>query len=214
MRSCFLFTSMFLVIAVPLSASADRVVDYPTPRTAAEAETRASSYKGKVFASLSPAGGSIHWGYASAAVNAPVDQVMEIIQDYGQYHAFMPNFTQSRVLSRRGANAMVYFQASVLRGSATLWAQMRIREKRPIGSTRVVEASLLDGNFEQFRARWEVTPIGEGMRSLVTFKLLVEPNLPLPSSIYSKENRKAARKVLKSIRQRAAVSRGAMARAR
>ena len=64
---------------------------------------------------------------------------------------------------------------------------MRIYARRPRGQTRILESRMSDGNVENFVARWEITPIDEG-RTMVVFKLLLDPDLPIPSSIVTNEN--------------------------
>jgi ribosome-associated toxin RatA of RatAB toxin-antitoxin module len=146
-------------------------------------------------------GNGVDYGIATVVVDAPVDDVMGVITDYANYATFMPNFERSRVLSRRGQNALVYVQASALRGSLTVWAQMRIYARRPQGETRIIEGRMTDGNLEQFTARWEVTPIDE-RRTEVRFRILFVPDLPFPDSVVTTENVRAARRTLQGLQRR------------
>jgi ribosome-associated toxin RatA of RatAB toxin-antitoxin module len=143
---------------------------------------------------------STNWGRAVALVDAPADDVMAIVQDYATYKDYLPGFKASRVLSQRGASALVYVQVSVLKGALTFWAELKIKPHQG-GSTRVIEASMTKGNVEIFKATWEVTPFDEN-RSLVAFQLIVEPDLPLPSSLVSKENVDNARTIIRALRKR------------
>jgi len=145
---------------------------------------------------------NVAYGLAVGVVEAPTDVVMRIITDYDRYSEFLPHFRQSRVLSRRGNNALVYMQASVIRSTATLWAQVRIFARRPRGEMRIIEGRMVTGNMDQFVARWEVTPLDGGSRTLVRFRILVEPDLPFPGSIFTSENVKAARQTIAALRQR------------
>jgi ribosome-associated toxin RatA of RatAB toxin-antitoxin module len=151
----------------------------------------------------SHAGTSVSWGTARGVVAQPIDRVMGVIENYAEYHEFLPHFTASRVLSRRGSSAMVYMEVSVMRDSATLWAQMRIRPRANRGETRVIEATMMQGNVDVFSALWEVTPI-DATHTLVEFRILVDPDLPLPSSVFTHENVKAARRTIRALRTRVA----------
>lgn len=146
-------------------------------------------------------GNGVDYGVATSVVDAPVDAVMRVVTDYANYASFMPNFERSRVLSRRGQNALVYIQASALEGSYTAWAQMRIYARRPRGETQIIEGRMTDGNLEQFIARWEVTPLDEH-RTEVKFRLLFVPDLPFPDSIVTGENVRAARRTLQNLQRR------------
>jgi len=146
-------------------------------------------------------GTSISWGTAVAVVDEPLEDVMGVVLDYGNYSEFMPHFRTSRVIAQRGADAMIYLEVGIIRNTATLWGQLRLTERPARGTSRIIEAHLVQGNMDEFRARWELTPI-DGGRTLVRFRILVAPDLPLPASVFSSENVKAARKTLRALRRR------------
>jgi len=146
-------------------------------------------------------GRSVEFGTAVGVVDEPYTDVLAVLSDYGNYHHFLPHFRTSRVLAQRGSDAMVYLEVGVLRDTVTLWGQMRMSQ-RPDGEGVVIEARMTQGNMDEFRARWEVTPLDGGARALVTFHILVEPDLPVPSSVLTHENVKAARRAVRALRQR------------
>ncbi|NOY91799.1 MAG: hypothetical protein GXP55_11435 [Deltaproteobacteria bacterium] len=149
----------------------------------------------------SESGTSVEWGTAVGVVNQPMEAVMGVVQDYANYSQFMPHFRTSRVIAQRGTDAMIYLEVGIIRNTATLWGQLRLRERPARGRSRVVEARLVQGNMDEFRARWELTPV-DATHTLVRFQILVAPDLPLPSSIFTHENVKAARKTLRALRRR------------
>lgn len=146
-------------------------------------------------------GTTILGGRAQAIVNAPVDKVMSAIFDYGNYAQFLPHFRTSKVLSKRGSNAIVYMEAFFIKNTFKVWIQESFRERASQGSTRVVEGKMLKGNVDRLDARWEVTPIDKN-RSLVVFQMLLDPDLPLPASIVSEQNTVAARRTIKALRDK------------
>jgi ribosome-associated toxin RatA of RatAB toxin-antitoxin module len=148
----------------------------------------------------------VRWGRAVALVDAPATSVMSVLQNYASYKEFLPNFQASRVLSRRGSSALVYLQVSVLRGASKIWAEVKLRELPAQGSTRSIECTMTKGNVDQFKALWQVTPFDQN-RSLVAFQILVDPDLPLPSSLINDENQKNARKVVRALRSRVTTQR-------
>lgn len=145
-------------------------------------------------------GSNVDWGRAETVIQAPLGNVLTVVQDYANYREFVPNFTNSRVLSSRGQSALCYFEASVLRGAATFWVQMRMATREE-GNKRIVEARMLKGNVDAFRARWELSPTPEG-HTRVVFQVLIAPDLPFPSSIFTGENVKSARRTLRGLRAR------------
>jgi len=146
------------------------------------------------------ANSSVRWGRAVGIVDAPLADVLAVVQNYAGYHTFMPHFRVSKVLSQRGTSALVYMQASLARDTMNLWAQMKVGPRPNEGETRVIEGKMVDGNMDAMLARWEVTPI-DGSRSLVAFQLLMDPKLPLPASFVSSENEIATKKTIKALRQ-------------
>jgi len=180
-------TSMGLLAAALLFAT--------TPvHAAGEADVRT--------AQIAEEGSNISWGHAVAVIDQPIDEVLPVVVDYANYVHFMPNFTKSKVLSQRGNRAMVYMEVSVAAGTFTLWGQLKLSEGAPEGDTRVIEASLLDGNMDAFSATWRLTPVDGGARTEVDFKIYVDPDMPLPSSVFSRENEKAAGNTLRALRTR------------
>ena len=153
-------------------------------------------------AQIAEEGSNISWGHAVAVIDQPIDEVLPVVVDYANYVHFMPNFTKSKVLSQRGNRAMVYMEVSVAAGTFTLWGQLKLSEGAPEGDTRVIEARLLDGNMDAFSATWRLTPTEGGARTEVDFKIYVDPDMPLPSSVFSRENERAAGNTLRALRTR------------
>lgn len=156
---------------------------------------------GQIDSSLQPhAGTSVQFGRAVALMNAPAADVMTVLQNYAGYQSFLPNFETSRVLSQRGASALVYVQVRILHGAATIWAELKLRLRPGTGVTRVIEASMVKGNVKRFEALWEVTPV-DPQRSLVAFRIFVEPDMLVPASLVNRENQKNARKAVFALRE-------------
>jgi ribosome-associated toxin RatA of RatAB toxin-antitoxin module len=147
-------------------------------------------------------GSNIAWGQAVLVLDQPIEEVLPIVRDYANYVQFMPNFTKSKVLAQRGSRAMVYMEVSVAKGAFTLWGQLNLAEHPEKGDSRVVEARLMEGNIDAFSATWTLTPVDGGARTEVDFKIYVDPDIPLPSSIFSRENERAARKTVRALRTR------------
>jgi ribosome-associated toxin RatA of RatAB toxin-antitoxin module len=170
-----------------------------SPAAAAEEITENA---GVFTAQIPEEGSSIAWGQAVLVVDKPIEEVLPIIRDYANYKQFMPNFTKSKVLAQRGNRAMVYMEVSVAKGALTLWGQLNLAERPQDGESRVVEAHLMEGNIDAFSASWTLTPVEGGARTEVDFKIYVDPDIPLPSSIFSRENERAAGRTVRALRTR------------
>ncbi|HEX7476822.1 MAG TPA: SRPBCC family protein [Polyangiales bacterium] len=197
-----------MVSAAPLFRAVSRVVIVavvlagvtPSAHAGSGISVSAAVRAGGMDSNLAPAPGmNVQWGRAVAIIDAPVADVTAIVQNYAGYQTFLPNFEASRVLSQRDTSALVYVQLSVLNGARTLWAELKLRAHEGEGGTRVVEAKMMKGNVSHFEAVWEVTAL-DAQHTLVAFQILVDPSLPLPSSMLSEENAKSARKTLRALR--------------
>lgn len=163
-------------------------------RAAGEADVRTRQ--------VAEAGSKISSGHAVGVIDKPIDDVLPVVVDYANYVHFMPNFTKSKVLAQRGNRAMVYMEVSVASGTFTLWGQLKLAEVDAEGSTRVIEARLLDGNIDAFSATWRLRPTDDGSATEVEFQLFVDPDMPLPSSVFSSENERAAGNTVRALRSR------------
>jgi hypothetical protein len=99
---------------------------------------------------------------------------------------------------------MVYMEVSIAKGTLTLYGQLNLAERPEDGPSRVVEAELMDGNIDAFNASFTLTPVDGGARTEVDFKIYVDPDIPLPSSIFSRENERAAGRAVRALRARLA----------
>lgn len=153
-------------------------------------------------------GSNIATGRAVIVVDKPIDEVLPIVLDYANYVQFMPNFTKSKVLAQRGSRAMVYMEVSVAKGMYTLYGQLNLAERPQDGESRVVEGHLLDGNIDAFNASFKLTPTEDGASTEIDFKIYVDPDLPLPSSVFSRENERAAGRTVRALRARVAETPG------
>jgi ribosome-associated toxin RatA of RatAB toxin-antitoxin module len=162
-----------------------------------------------IFTAQIPVEGSnIATGQAVIVVDKPIEEVLRIVLDYANYVRFMPNFTKSKVLAQRGSRAMVYMEVSVAKGMYTLYGQLNLAERPQDGVSRVVEGRLMDGNIDAFDASFKLTPTDDGARTEIDFRINVDPDLPLPSSVFSRENERAAGRTVRALRARVAEAPG------
>jgi ribosome-associated toxin RatA of RatAB toxin-antitoxin module len=155
--------------------------------------------------SLPAEGLEIQWGRAATVIHLPYERLLAILHDYAHYADLFPEFRASRVLASRGHEALVYMEASVAYDTFTLWGNLRI-SSTDVAGARVIDARLKRGNVNHFHAVWTVRALEGGQACAVEFKLLVDPNMKLPSSVISNENVKAAKRALVALRKRATVS--------
>ncbi|MGB5350501.1 MAG: SRPBCC family protein [Polyangiales bacterium] len=196
---------MSQTLAMAVLSSAWSIGTVPGHAAAAEVQEENAGF---VTMQIPEQGSEIAGGRAVIVVDRPIDEVIPIVLDYANYVRFMPNFTKSRVLAQRGSRAMVYMEVSVAKGMYTLYGQLNLAERPQDGATRVVEGRLLDGNIDAFNATFTLTPVDDGARTEIDFKIYVDPALPLPSSVFSRENERAAGRTVRALRARIAEAPG------
>lgn len=190
LRTLTVFALVCAVVVVPVAAQAGGVAITPELR------------EGRIPSSAhSHPGTSVKRGRAMVLIDAPADRVYDVIKNYAEYKEFLPHFEISRVLSQRGTAALIYVQVKIMKGAATIWAELKLSARPGTGDTRVIEARMRKGNVDHFEAHWEVTPV-DANTTLVAFEIVVDPDLPLPSSFISSENQKSARMTLRALRER------------
>ncbi len=85
----------------------------------------------------------------------------------------------------------------------TLWQVFRFQEVKPLArGWAIVEGWYVKGNIGRGNAAWTLHAIDDE-RTLVTFDLLVLPNVPLPQSLLDQGLRNAAGQAVEAIRARA-----------
>jgi ribosome-associated toxin RatA of RatAB toxin-antitoxin module len=146
----------------------------------------------------------VEYGRVEGVLDANTDEVLAILHDYSKYAGLFPYFQTTKVLSQRGSDAIVYLEAKVLHGAATLWGQVRMKATPGQNGTEVIDVKMMKGksNVAEFLARWEITPIDGGQRTKVAFQLLVDPDLPVPNSIVSNEMKNSVGKAFRALRKR------------
>jgi hypothetical protein len=151
-----------------------------------------------------PAGMTERYGRAQILVNAPIAVVHKLVVDYGHYKEITQGrFHVSRVIGKGPEGTEVYFQLSVLDGTITLWQVFRFQELKPLApGWAMVEGWFLDGNIGAGNAAWTLHAIDDE-RTLLTFDLLVVPNVPLPRPLIDAGLRRAAGAAVEAIRDRA-----------
>jgi ribosome-associated toxin RatA of RatAB toxin-antitoxin module len=147
-------------------------------------------------------GSRINRGRALGLVDAPIDQVVKVVEDYANYPRFMPNFEITRVLSRRGGSALLFVQVKALHGLTKFWAEVKLRAHEAAPGSREIEARMTRGNLRQFEAAWRIKQVSPD-QTLVTFELIADPELPFDAAngLISDQNEKEARKSVGALRQ-------------
>jgi ribosome-associated toxin RatA of RatAB toxin-antitoxin module len=144
----------------------------------------------------------IDTGGAAILVNAPLALTRKIATDYRHYSKFVKSFTQSRLLSREKGVSEVYFEVPVLRGAAKIRVVVLMDPPVKDGACEKIVGRYKSGNVTDFRTTWRLCPVDEA-RTIVKLEILVDPNLPVPSSLVTRELAAAADRGVTAVRKEA-----------
>lgn len=143
-------------------------------------------------------GSKVRWGRAETVFDVPAEAVLRVVHDYAHYAGFLPHFEASKVLSRRGNDALVYLEAKIIKRMVTVWAEMKLKSKQGEGNTTIVEGKMTKSNVDVMEARWEVTPL-EGGKTRVAFQLIMDPGIPLVHNQVNYFGAKATKETLQAL---------------
>lgn len=137
---------------------------------------------------------SIQAGCAKVEVLAPVNTVLQVVNDFDHYASFIKRYkngriqlqVHARVIAHPGDRPDVYLEVPILRGAAKVWGVLRFDPLKVVDGEDVREGHLVRGNVERLDARWRVRKIDES-RTAVSAELLIVPNVPVPHDLVTGE---------------------------
>jgi ribosome-associated toxin RatA of RatAB toxin-antitoxin module len=187
------------IVLVALSLGA--TVFAGTARADEPVRAAAGPAKAVRYALRTPAS-SIDAGGARVRVRAPTSVVEKVVTDFNSYPEFIRKFERARVLGRSGKQTDVYLQVPILKGAAKVWAVVRFSPPRVQNGVRIIEGRMVKGNVDKLEATWRIKRIDERTTEL-SLELLIEPKLPVPGSLVTKEVASAADTAVSGSRTRA-----------
>lgn len=149
-------------------------------------------------------GTNVRRGVARYLVAAPMADVVRAFTDYPHYTELLPHVTTSRVVRRTRAGTEVYLQVDLGGNLGALWSRVRVSVQRAPQRVTVAGAGL-EGNLDRFEFAARIEPsAGDPSHTLVECRMLSIPQLPFPSTVFSRENRQALATMANTLRNRMA----------
>lgn len=166
---------------------------------AARADVRDDIKAGKIISISIPESG-VWPGRAMGVVDAPAEDVFELLADFGAYQHFVPRVVGSKHLGGNLYEIRAKFPWPVNETRVEVEV-----DKGSRGSTYVVRWKMREGSsLKKYEGTAWIQPWGKG-RSLVTYQMLAEPKVVAPHGVMISGLRKAAAGVIKAVRERIAV---------
>ena len=171
----------------------------PTPPTATPALPNGAEVE---LADEPAEGTTVRRGVSRFVVQAPMAEVVRAFMDYGHYTELLPQVTTSRVVRRTRAGTEVYLQVDLGGNLGALWSRVRVTVERTPGRV-TFQGTSLEGNVERFEFSARIDPVeGDPARTLLECRMLSIPQLPFPSTVFTRENRRALTMMANRVRAR------------
>lgn len=182
-----------LVASVFLAPSPARAqVDPATLPPGAEIELRDEPAEGT----------TVRRGVSRFVVPAPMADVVRAFTDYPRYTELLPRVTTSRVVRRTRAGTEVYLQVNLGGNLGALWSRVRVSVQRAPQRVTVTGTNL-DGNLDRFEFSAQIDAVaGDPARTLLECRMLSIPQLPFPSTVFTRENLHALSTMANLVRSR------------
>ncbi len=135
-------------------------------------------------------------GSASAIVDAPPDQVYELLLDYEQLPGWMRSVRSARPLERDGQGRAreVAYEVDVRVGLVHYTLRHTYDPPRRISSVYV------DGDFRDCSGQWTFAPTSNGATA-VCFELRIDPGRAIPRPIVKMMNRQVMKGSVEDLRR-------------
>ena len=191
------------------SASATAGPPEPTESTASAADSAAAvpaaparDFDEPLTSHVPMANSDVEMAVTTIGIHAPVAAVRRIVQSYSKYDTIFPYVQQSRIVGRSEGNTDVYLRVPILHGMVHVWGKARFSKPRTVDGIEVISAELLEGSLLAWQARWELQPCGD-TRTLLTLRLFLELDVPVPDSLVTQELMRVAGKTVRAVREQA-----------
>ena len=125
---------------------------------------------------LNVPGSKITAGQAEALIDAPIDDVMQVLRHYESYKDFLPFFTYSKLLQEQEGVAELRLKAKILGGTVEIDTFVETHEERLKDGGNAITLKFIRGNIERFDARFRAYAIDD-KRTFVVFYLMIDPDL-------------------------------------
>ena len=141
------------------------------------------------------------WHSQSQVYNASFDKVVSTVTDYDNYLQILPYVDKVRVISRRGPEAICYFEQYEM--GTTFWTQLRFKVTENSPTSFVLHTTYLKGNAHPFQSEIIVTKMSD-TQTKVTSKLIVQSPGPsfVPDSIINHYMNQFLKKSLGNLQKR------------
>ncbi|HEY1101447.1 MAG TPA: SRPBCC family protein, partial [Myxococcota bacterium] len=145
-------------------------------------------------------GSDIPYSVAEGVVDAPAAVVWSIVSDCNNYKTTMAGIIKSQEISRAGEKVVCQVTADLPFPLPDLTSKTSAVHTVEVDKKYVRKWALLEGDYTINEGSWQVVAIDD-THSKATYRLRVQPNIPVPDSLLSTFQSSAMPRVIKNLRE-------------
>lgn len=143
-------------------------------------DAEAGKSKAKRYRFATP-GSDIDTGASVILVDAPLEEVLDVVQNYRKYREIMPKVKQSRIVGKKRGKTDVYMRVPIMKGAHSVWGVARFdAPKRHQKNGRIVRAEMVKGNVEDWHGAWKLEPKGKN-QTVLRMEMFCDLEIPVPA---------------------------------
>jgi hypothetical protein len=151
---------------------------------------------------------------AESRIEAPVDEILKVISDYGKYTEFMPYVEKCEVLAARNGETIVFQQLEFMPPISDRFYTIVLKQKpdpEREGGVQVLwhlaTAAMLQKTGKGLgipvnRGGWRLLPENQGTSTKIYYYLLTDPGGSIPGWVSNIANTSAVPKIIRAVRDR------------
>ena len=134
---------------------------------------------------------------AKQTVNASKDQIWTVLTDYQGAAGHFSHLKRSTKINGAKQDGLVGFTAKTGIGPLTVDYVLQIKENIPAGT---IEWKRHSGAFKANEGYWQLQPLDDGKRTLVTYAKHIDAGFPIPQSLAHKAVKESMPVIFKDLK--------------
>lgn len=129
---------------------------------------------------MKPTGGNGMAAMAIGLLNHPPAKVWPVITDCANYHKYMPRTIKSAVRGETPGGHLCFIEIEMPLAFDNLWSLVDAKNTTNADGSYRRHWIFKKGTYRHNKGSWEIFPYDDGKRSLVVYRIDVNPNVSLP----------------------------------
>ena len=148
-------------------------------------------------------GSGVMMGKAIGIVEDVPEAVLYVLLAVDKYKHFLPRVTGSRITKRRGWDSYAVIHTDLPWPVKDVWVYLKLTRTDKPGRVYAIRWWMLNGTMKKYEGSALIEPYSrDGKQTVLTYKLLAEPQTSAPDSMISNGIKRVASTILHRVRLR------------